>query len=239
MNECLLILSVILLYGGVILACRFLGKDGLFGFSVMATILANIEVLILVDAFHMEMTLGNVMFASTFLITDVLSENYGKASATRAVVLGTAGSVMFILVSQMWILYIPSSNDWAMPAFQTIFSNTPRMVLASLLVYLITQMGDVWLYHKWWSWTTKKFGDAKKGLWIRNNGSTLISQFFNSLLYTFFAFFGMYSMGTLWSIVVSSYVIFIFTSLLDTPAVYICRRIHEKEVRKAEGIVQK
>lgn len=228
-NEILLICSIVLIYGGVIAFYKFFGKGGLFAFSVLATVLANIEVLIVVDAFSMEMTLGNVLFASTFLITDVLSENYDKKSARKAVIMSTSASIFFVALSQMWIHFIPSSSDWAMESFRTIFSNTPRMVFASLAVYLISQLLDVWLYHKWWDFTKKRFGNSRSGLWVRNNGSTLISQMANTVLFNVFAFYGTYTTGTLISIIISSYVIFIVTSLVDTPAAYLCRRIHDSE----------
>ena len=227
-NELLIILSFILIYGGVVLFYRFFGKGGLLAFNIIATILANIEVLLLVNAFGMEMTLGNVLFASTFLITDILSENHSRKDANRSVVISTLCSIFFIAISQLWLLYTPSENDWASGAFHTIFSNTPRIVCASLGVYLTSQLADVWLYHKWWDWCKKKYGDSRRGLWIRNNGSTMISQLFNTLLYTIFAFAGTYSVQTIMSIFVSSYVIYIITSLLDTPFVYWCRIINDK-----------
>ena len=182
----------------------------------------------LVRAFGVEMTLGNVLFASTFLITDILSENHSRKDASKAVIISTLCSVIFIVISQSWLLYTPSVNDWASGAFRTIFSSTPRIVCASLAVYLLSQLTDVWLYHKWWEWCKKHFGDEKKGLWIRNNGSTMISQLINTFLYTFLAFYGTYSISTLVSIFTSSYLIYIVTSLLDTPFVYWCRRIHHR-----------
>lgn len=224
-NEILIILSFLLIYGGVVLFYRLFGKNGLLAFNVMATLLANIEVLLVVRAFGIEMTLGNVLFASTFLITDILSENHGKKDANKAVIISTLCSVFFIAISQMWLLYTPSESDWASSSFRTIFSSTPRVVCASLIVYLISQLIDVWLYHKWWDWCRKRFGDEKKGLWIRNNGSTMISQMINTLLYTFLAFYGTYDIKTLLSIFISSYLIFFVTSLLDTPFVYWCRKI--------------
>ena len=227
-NELLLIISILVTYGGVVAFYRFFGKNGLLAFNVLATLLANIEVLLLVKAFGVEMTLGNVMFASTFLITDIMSENHSRKDANRAVVISTFCSLVFIAISQMWLLYTPGENDWASGAFHTIFSSTPRIVCASLLVYLISQLTDVWLYHKWWEWCRKRFGDEKKGLWIRNNGSTMVSQLLNTLLYTFFAFYGTYDIKTLMSIFISSYIIYFITSLLDTPFVYWCRNIHEK-----------
>ena len=232
-NELLIILSFVLVYGSVVLFYRFFGKTGLIAMNVLVTILANVEVLLLVNAFGIEMTLGNILFASTFLITDILSENHGRKDANRAVVISTACSIMFIAISQMWLLYTPSENDWASGAFKTIFSSTPRIVCASLIVYLVSQLADVWLYHKWWAWTTRRLGDNRRGLWIRNNGSTMISQLLNTLLYTFFAFYGTYSFETLVSIFLSSYIIYICTSLLDTPFVYWCRKIHEKHGRNS------
>ena len=232
-NELLIISSFVVIYGGVVAFYRLFGKGGLLAFNVLATLLANIEVLMLVHAFGVEMTLGNVLFASTFLITDILSENHSRKDANRAVIISTACSIIFIALTQMWLLYTPSENDWASGAIHTIFKSTPRIVCASLGVYLIAQLTDVWLYHKWWAWSRKRFGDSRRGLWIRNNGSTMISQFLNTVLYTFFAFYGTYSFQTLVSIFLSSYTIYFFTSLLDTPFVYWCRKIHEKNERNS------
>jgi uncharacterized integral membrane protein (TIGR00697 family) len=227
-NELLIILSFVVIYGSVALFYRLFGKGGLLAFSIFATLVANIEVLLLVEAFGMEMTLGNVLFGSTFLITDILSENHSRKDANRAVIISTACSILFIAISQIWLLYTPAANDWASSAFHTIFSNTPRLIIASLSVYLVSQLVDVWLYHKWWEWCKKHFGDSRKGLWIRNNGSTMISQLLNTSLFTFIAFYGVHSLSTMVSIFASSYAIFIVTSLLDTPIVYLCRNIHEK-----------
>ena len=233
LNELLLIVSVVFIFSMALIAYKFFGKAGLFCVSAAATILANIEVLILVNAFGIEQTLGNVLFAVTFLVTDILSECEGKKEANKAVWIGIFISLFFLCLSQSWLLYVPSENDFAMPAIKEIFSNTPRMMFASFSVYAISQMFDVWLYHKWWAFTEKKSGSKRKFLWLRNNGSTLISQFINALLFNLFAFYGTYDAKTLLSIVVSSYVIYIFTSLLDTPAVYIARRISDKRKKNA------
>lgn len=227
-NELLLILALICTYSAVIIAFRIFGEQGLYLWTIIATIAANIEVLMVVTAFGMEMTLGNILFASTFLVTDIASELYGKKKAQRAVYLGIATSIIFILISQSWMLYTPNESDFATPSIRAIFSNTPRLMLASVIVYVIVQLFDVWLYHKWWDFTKKKFGDSARFLWLRNNGSTLFSQLLNTLLYTFGAFLGMYSIPTLISIAISSYVIFIVTSLADTPFVYLARKIYKK-----------
>ena len=97
-NEVLLLLSVLIIYGSTLIFLKVFGKQGLYCFTSIATIAANIEVLIVVIAFGMEMTLGNVLFASTFLVTDIISEIYGKKEAKTAVHIGIATSILFIVV---------------------------------------------------------------------------------------------------------------------------------------------
>jgi len=227
-NEILLILSVVIIYGLVLLAYRFFGKAGLFAMTGIATILANIEVLILIDGFGIEQTLGNVMFASTYLVTDILSENEGKKSAAKAVWIGVFAAAAMLILTQYWLLYTPAASDWASPHIHAIFSSTPRVLLASFLGFAVSQRFDVWLYHRWWAFTEKKTGSKVRFLWIRNNGSTMISQIVNTLIFTLGAFAGWYDTRTLISIMISSYVIYIFTSILDTPAVYIARWMKQR-----------
>ena len=235
MNELLLILSLVFIFGAALAAYRFFGKAGLYCVSAAATILANIEVVILINAFGMEQTLGNVLFAVTFLITDILSECEGKKAANLAVWTGIFSSVFFLVLSQSWLLYVPSENDVMASSIRTVFSNTPRMILSSLTVYAVSQFFDVWLYHKWWDLTEKRFGDKRRFLWLRNNGSTLISQIVNTVLFNVLAFWGTYDGATLLSIVVSSYLIYVCTSLLDTPFVYLARRISDKRKARAQA----
>lgn len=222
-NELLLIASMVIIYGAVLAAYRLFGKSGLFAMTAISTILANIEVLMLIDAFGMEQTLGNVMFASTYLITDILSENESKQDATKAVWIGVMTSVFMLVFTQYWLLYDKSPTDWAGVHIDAIFSTTPRMLLASFLGYIISQRFDVQLYHFWWELTTRKTGDSNGYLWLRNNGSTLISQMVNTVIFTLAAFGGWYDTKTTVAIMISSYVIYIVTSLADTPVVYIAR----------------
>lgn len=228
-NEILLIGSIVVIYSVVVLMYRYFGVAGLLCWSAMAPILANIEVLRVVEAFGIEQTLGNILFASTFLVTDILSEKEGVDVAKKAVNIGVIASVLFIVISQSWLLYTPTGSDWAGESFQVIFANTPRIILASLIVYALCQRLDVWLYHKWWGFTTKVCDDTTRFLWVRNNFSTLISQAVNTVLYNVAAFAGIYDWQTLISIFIGCYVVFIVTSIADTPAIYIARKIIPKQ----------
>ncbi len=230
-NELILILNLFFIYGSVFVSFKLFGKKGLFCFAVLAAIAANIEVLILVNAFGMEQTLGNILFGSTFLVTDILSELYGKKEARDAVNISIFISIIFIIITQSWFLYVPSPQDFVMESIHNVFSNTPRVMISGLLVYGIVQRFDVWLYHKIWQITKEKSGSEKRFLWLRNNGSTLVSQLLNSVLFTLAAFLGTYDAATLIAIILSSYIIFIITSLADTPIIYLARLYFKKEVK--------
>ena len=227
-NEIVLVASIAVFFGGLVGFFRFFGKQGLFAWTVICTIAANIEVLILVHAFGLDTTLGNVIFASSFLATDVMSEIFGKKEAGRCVKIGILANVTFILISQSWFLYVPAEGDTMAGPIRAVFSNTPRVMLASLFAYAVCEAYDVWAYHRIWSWTERKSGDRKRFLWMRNNGSTLVSQLVNVVVFNLLAFAGVFPWETIGEILVFGYAIFIVTSLLDTPFVYWARRIAER-----------
>ena len=156
MNELFLAATLLLSFGGTIVFLKVFGKGGLFAWIGICTLMANIEVTLLVRAFGMDQTLGNTLFAATFLATDVLSEIYGKKEAHKGVLAGIFTNVTFILLSLMWIRYIPAEGDWASGFVRGLFSNTPRMLTASLLAYVVSEWIDVNLYHAWWKLTEKK-----------------------------------------------------------------------------------
>ncbi len=228
MNELLLLCSFLVIYGGALLAYRMFGIAGLYAVSALATVVANLEVLMVVEAFGLEQTLGNVLFGVTFLITDILSENHGKKEASRAVYLGIFVSAFFLVLSRFWLGYQPTAADWAQPHFAALVNYTPRIMLASLVVYAISQMLDVWMYHFWRDWTARRTGDPARHLWLRNNAATLVSQLVNAVLFNLVAFYGVHDWDTLVNIMVSSYVVYIVTTLMDTPFVYGARAMHRR-----------
>ena len=228
MNELLLIGSIFVIFGAELIFYKLFAKSGLYVFTAIATISANIEVLIFIKAFGLDMTLGNVLFAATFLCTDIISEVYGAREARKAVTIGIITNITFVIFAQYWLLYTPSKIDTVMPHMHGVFDQVPRIMIASLVVYIIVQYLDVFLYHKWWKFTDKKFGNHKKYLWFRNNASTLVSQFLNTVLFNVFAFYGTVSTKELMSFIFVGYIIFVATSLADTPFVYLARRISEK-----------
>jgi len=227
-NELVIIASVFAFFGGLVAFFRLFGKLGIYAWTVICTIAANIEVMILVHAFGMETTLGNVVFASTFLATDMMGEFYGKKESGRCVALGIAANVTFIAISQSWFLYMPSASDTMSGPIRAVFANTPRVMFASLLAYAICEAHDVWAYHLLWRLTERRTGDRRAFLWLRNNGSTLVSQLINAVAFNVLAFAGVWDAHTLLQVIVLGYATFVATSLLDTPFLYWARRIEER-----------
>lgn len=232
MNELFLIISLLVSFGAELVFLRLFGKSGLFVWIAITAILANIEVTIMVHAFGMDQTLGNTLFAASFLATDILSEVYGKKDADKGVYIGICTTIVFIFFSLLWVHYIPVNEEFnltKMDSIKNLFSSTPRILIASLAGYAVSEKIDVWLYHKWWDLTEKKSGSHDKFLWFRNNFSTLISQLINIVIFNFGAFFGTMPFSSLLEITGACYVIYIVTSLLDTPFVYLARKIAKKQ----------
>ncbi|MGP1459397.1 MAG: queuosine precursor transporter [Treponema sp.] len=231
-NELLLALSLVISFSSLLIFHRFFGKSGIYVWIALCAVFANIEVTVLVRAFGLDQTLGNMLFASSFLATDMLSELYGKKDADKGVKIGIFTTALFIAFSLMWTRYIPAEGDFAMPAIKQLFSNTPRILIASLTAYTVSEFFDVRLYHAWWNLTERITGKRTTMLWFRNNFSTLLSQLLNIVMFNFGAFLGVYPMRELISLTLSCYLIYIATSLLDTPFLYLARRSFSRHTDK-------
>lgn len=96
MNEVLLLVEILICFGGLLFVKKFLGVDGIYAWITIATCLAEIQVLKSVNVFGISATLGNVLFASTFLATDILSENYGVEYARKGPFFSLLGVVFYI-----------------------------------------------------------------------------------------------------------------------------------------------
>lgn len=214
MNEFLFCITLILNFSGILIAYKFFGKTGLYCWMVFATVLANIEVIKCVDIFSMSLTLGNVIYGTTFLVTDILGANYGIQAARKAVYLGFSAMVLFTIFTQVNLMYIPNAADFASPAMETLFTLTPRICLGSMLAYLIANMLDTWLFHAL----------GRFPLWVRNNGSTMVSQLVDTSIFNFIAFWGVFELDVLVELFVTTYTIKLLIAACDTPFVYLAAK---------------
>ena len=228
MNEVVFFAEFICFLGAVLLVYRWFGKTGLYIFSVFGMLLANIQVLMLVKIFGVITTGGNPLYASTFFITDLLNEKYGKKAANKAVVLGFVSLLLWLLGTRLTLLYMPHDSDTFFFALKPLFDRAPRILAASLAAYGCSQFLDVWLYNKIWS----KTGSDKRYLWLRNNGSTLVSQLVDTVIFTFIAFYNTVDTSIFISIVLTTYLFKGITTIGDTPFIYLARRITPQNERK-------
>ena len=205
---------------------RLFGKSGMVGFICAGVVLMNIFVTKSMRIFGVGATGGNVLYACIFLATDLISEYYGGREARRAVLIGFAAAVLALLSSTMTLLFIPAPWDWAHGPLQELFTLLPRVVFGSMLAYLISQTLDTYLYdliRKRW-----------RALWLRNNGSTWISQLVDTLTFCTVALLGTMPTDAWLQVVLSTYLLKVVIAALDTPFIYLSRRLQPEELQPEE-----
>lgn len=220
-NEILWLILLLANFLLILAAYRFFGKTGLYIWIPIATILANIQVLKMVDLLAVGVTLGNITYASSFLVTDILSENYGKKDARKAVFIGFFSLAATVVIMNIAIAFTPNSFDFIQESLANIFTILPRIAFASLVAYGLSQLHDVWAYAFW-----KKRFPADNRLWLRNNCSTMVSQLIDSVLFTFIAFWGILPLGEFLQILFSTYLLKWVVAAVDTPFLYLARIMH-------------
>jgi len=204
-----------------VLMYRFFGRDGLLGCIILSILLANLQGPKLTTIFGLQTSLGVIFYSSIFFATDLLSEKYGRAMANRAVLIGFSVSCILVLMLSIALLFLPSIDpetaefsNRIQKSFENILNFTPRFVFGSLLAYLISQSLDVWLFH----WIRKK--TAGRMLWLRNNGSTMISQAVDTLIYSLVVWWGVVELSTAIQLGLVKYGFKLAIAAIDTPFIY-------------------
>ena len=183
-NELLWILLLFCSFSMVMISYRLFGKTGLYIWTAVAVILANIQVMKTIEIFGYVTALGNVIYSSLFLVTDIMNENHSEQDARKAVFVGFFVLLSMTIIMQITLWFIPDESDMFGPHIYAIFRVMPRIAFASIIAYLVSQSHDVWLFAQ----LKKRFD--KKHLWLRNNLSTIVSQLIDNFLFTIIAFYG-------------------------------------------------
>ena len=171
-----------------------------------------------------ELSVGILPYPITFLITDLISEIYGKKRANQVVITGIFASFfsMGILVIANEVPAIENSpiDD---ETFNQVFALSPIAALASMIAYLLAQFVDIRIYHFWKNLTQGKM------LWLRNNFSTFSSQLIDtSLVVGLLSVFGVLEWKLFWGLVISGFLFKIIIAALDTPLLYLFVGIFRK-----------
>lgn len=224
------ILFVIVNYGLFTLCYRLFGIKGMYAWIGVATVLANIQVIKTIELFGIATTLGNTMYVSMYLASDLLNERFGPKVARKAVWFGFFTLIMTTIVMQMALefkAYGVDGTSEAQSALEIVFGQLPRLMIASLSAYLISQFLDVRLY----TWLRQLF-PAPHQLWIRNNGSTMISSFVDTLVFCSIAFLGLYEWQVWIEIFLTTYILKFVLTAAGTPFLYLARSMKVAEEDK-------
>jgi len=166
----------------------------------------------IINIFGIFVPAGILAYSITFIITDTVSEIYGKKTADSVVLSGFISLVTTLFVIHIAIA-LPAAPFWQnQDAFISVVGSTSRIIVASLAAYLVSQYHDVWLFHL----LKRKTGG--KHLWLRNNASTAVSQLIDSVIFIVIAFYGVMPV---WPLIFGQWIVKMAIALIDTPLVYL------------------
>ena len=224
-TELMWFIMLLFCFFSILIFLRIFGYIGIFIYSALAVIAGNIQVLKTVDFFYSPepVALGTILFASTFLCTDILSEYYGKEKARMNILIGFSAFLFMTLLMVITIGFQPSDADWVQESLSNVFTPMTRFFIASMIAYLISQYFDVWFFNY------LKQALSGKSLWLRNNLSTITSSLVDNTVFSIFAWIllnpepvSVYNVIMIY--ILGTYLLRIFIALLDTP--FILSLIH-------------
>ncbi|MEX0962191.1 MAG: queuosine precursor transporter [Simkaniaceae bacterium] len=184
MNELIFFGHVILVVAFILGALR-LGREFLFTCFAIQIVLANLLIFKQITFFGLTMTCTEMLTIGSILTLNLIQEYYSKKEASKAIWVSFFMLVFFAFMTQIHLIYHPSPHDRAHDAYQAILSSGPRVVFASLFVTLFIQRLDMHLY----SYLQKKL--SPKRIVLRTFGSLVISQFLDTILFSFVGLFGL------------------------------------------------
>ncbi len=193
---------------------------------VTCLLVANIIAVKLISIGGWVVPAGVIAYPLTFLFTDVISELYGRRIASRIIWLGFGANILMVILVFGGRLLPPAPFWEGQPAYESLLGMVPRIVLASMGAYLISQHHDVFAFHFWRRKTKTRF------LWLRNNASTMVSQALDTSIFITVAFWGTVPTGILTNMLFSQYIIKLVIAAGDTPFCYLLVGLLKEKVKE-------
>ncbi|MBT3864900.1 queuosine precursor transporter [Candidatus Peregrinibacteria bacterium] len=221
MNELLFFATFLFTLALALLAFR-LGKSYVFAFIATIGCIAIFVAPMVTTLFGFAIVLFEIFYAVIFFTTDLISEHYGKKEARSLVWLAVLVLVTVSVISALAVMFVPHAVDTIQPHVKAILEISPRLIMATFLMFVIEQHFDIWFFHK--------LREKTKGgkLWLRNILSTSTSQLIDVLIFYPLAFYGIYE--NLLELMVAAYIFKVLMAFLDTPFIYLSRRFKPKEL---------
>ena len=203
----------------VALIAKKQGVEYLIGTFVAMILISNVLANKMVVFAYWVVPAGIIAYSVSFFITDIINEFYDRKKAQKAVWIGFLINIILVILVYIAIQWEPASFWKNQEQFKLILGNTWRIVLGSLVAYLISQNHDIWSFNFWKKKTNGKY------LWLRNNISTITSQILDTLVFVFIAFYGLFPLT---SLIIGLIIVKIIIALLDTPFIYLVKKIYNK-----------
>ena len=193
-------------------------RDFLFAFFVASMVMVNTLGTKIISIVGIRVSVGIFFVPALFLITDIIGEVLGRAEASRFVNMATIMLVVLFVMMGVCIA-VPPNESWGMQEqYAMIFGSSLRMTIASLMSFVVAQQLDVFMFSFWGKVTHGKH------LWIRNNLSTIVSQFIDTTIFEFIAFWHLndkFTTGYIFSLIIPYWLFKVVFALLDTPFCYL------------------
>ncbi len=203
---------------------KYLGTISVFFVSVL--LISNIASTKIVDLRWFTFDGGTLLFPLSYIFGDILTEVYGYKKARGVIWLGF---FMALLMSLIFIIVgkLPSASGWNnQNAYDLILGLTPRIVFASLLAYSVGEFSNSFVLAKMKIWTKGKW------LWTRTIGSTIVGEFFDSVIFILIAFSGILPNSLLITLIISNYIFKTSIEVLFTPITYKVVKFLKKKERE-------
>jgi len=216
MNETLFFLHLFLVFAFGCIALR-LGKVVLVSWVALQAVCANLFVVKQIFFFGFEITCADVFAVGSVLGLNLLQEYFGKESAKQALWVTFFSMLFFAVMARIHLVYIPSSGDTTQEAFRSVLSSTPRLFLASLGVFFVTQQLDIRIFQ----WLKQKM--TRLPFPCRCGISTALSQLSDTVLFSIFGLWGL--VASLSDVILVSFLIKLILISCMTPLLTLIKRI--------------
>ena len=222
--EFLWILFLFFCFFSILIFLKLFGHIGIYIYSAIAVIVGNIQVLKIVDFFYFyePVALGTVLFASTFLCTDILTEHFDKNKAKLNILISFSAFLLMTILMIFTLGFKPASSDWVQNSMLDIFTPMTRFFIASMIAYLLSQYFDVWIYSLIKKITSDKY------LWLRNNLSTILSSLVDNSVFSILAWIilnpepeNLYKV--IMTYIIGTFLLRVIIAFLDTPFLYLSK----------------
>lgn len=209
-NELLFTLQALFIIGFSLGALK-LGKSALVAWVAIQALIANIFVLKQITLFGFEVTASDAFAIGSLMSLNFLQEYFTKEEANKATWICFFTMIFFVFVSQIHLLYIPGPHDFTQEAFNRILTPSPRLLVASMLVFLVVQQFDI----RFFAFLKKKFPLVNFA--YRSALSLIVSQFLDTVLFSYAGLYGI--VASVVSVIFISFLVKLIVIFFFTPLV--------------------